>query len=246
LSDESLAGIRVADVAWPEVEERLRYGASAVLPVGAGAKQHGLHLPMGTDKRQAEWLTARLVAARDVVVWPKLAYGYYPAFVDYPGSISLARHTFVAVVLDIVQGIARAGASRIVILNTGISTIEPLAEAAVSAPAGVPVRLLNVYAGPRWSRVVAEIEEQAWGGHADELETSVMLAIAPDQVDMRRAEPAVHRVERGAFNRHDPDASNYPPPGVGGDPSLATRDKGELLLQAMLADVLEAVDAGAQ
>ncbi len=230
-------------MAWPEIEARLGNGATAVLPIGAAAKEHGRHLPLATDYIQAEWLAERLAECRDVVVWPTVSYGFYPAFVDYPGSISLSRETFVAVVEEILAGLVRAGAQRIAVLNTGISTIEPLERAIAASPMVVPVQLVNVYAGPRLARVQAEVEDQPWGGHADEIETSLMLAIAPGQVEMRLAEPAQRRYARGPLSRSDPEASNYNPSGVDGDPTLASLAKGERLSAALRGDVLAAIDA---
>ena len=236
-------GILVAGAAWPEVEVRLKKGATAVLPVAAAAKQHGPHLPLATDQLQVEWLVERLLVARDVVVWPTLGYGFYPAFTDYPGSISLSRDTFVSVVTEILDGIGDAGAERIVILNAGISTIEPIAEALrkTSAP---PLRLINIYAGACFAEAESAVIGQPWGGHADEVETSIMLAVAPQKVDMGRAKPAVTRIEHGTFNRMNPDAPNYSPSGVNGDPTRATLEKGERLLGAMLTDILSVVPPG--
>lgn len=239
-----MVGLRITTSAWPEVAARLDTDAIAVLPIGAGAKEHGPHLPMAADQLQAEWLVDRLVESRDVVVWPTLTYGHYPAFVDYPGSISLSRTTFTAVVAEILRGISRAGARRILILNTGISTIEPLTDVVRGAADGVVAQLVNVYAGPHLAQAQSAVVQQPWGGHADELETSILLAIAPGRVDMRRAAPAATRIDNGVFNRREPDAPNYSPTGVNGDPSLATREKGERLLQAMLRDVLDAIDTG--
>jgi creatinine amidohydrolase len=242
MAQSSAMGVLVAETAWPEVDARLRKGATAILPVAAAAKQHGPHLPLATDCLQAEWLVERLLVTRDVVVWPTLGYGFYPAFTDYPGSISLSHDTFVAVVAQILEGISDSGAERIAILNAGISTIEPLTEALrrVSPP---PLRLINIYAGARFAELEAALAEQPWGGHADELETSIMLAIAPQKVDMDRATAAMTHVEQGPFNRTNPDGLNYSPSGVNGDPTRASLEKGKQLLRAMLMDILEALDA---
>jgi creatinine amidohydrolase len=232
-------GVLAAEIAWPEVERKLAARAIAVLPIGAAAKEHGYHLPLSTDFLQAEWLGREIARTSHVVVWPTLSYGYYPVFVDYPGSISLSRESFIAVVGEILQGIVRAGARSIALLNTGISTIAPLEEAIRQPPDEVAVGLINVYSGPRFTRAVRETEEQPFGGHADEIETSIMLALHGERVAMDRAEPALRHIERGMFNRTDPDAPNYSPSGVNGDPRFATRAKGERLTRAMLEDVLE-------
>jgi creatinine amidohydrolase len=231
-------GIHVAQHAWPDIDVALRAGAIAVLPIGAAAKEHGYHLPLDTDYRQALWLGEQ-AASLDTVVWPVLSYGYYPVFVDYPGSVSLGRETFSAVVREVLGGIARAGARSIAILNTGISTISPLQEVVGEGQPGCAVSLVNVYAGERFAAAIRAVEQQPFGGHADEIETSIMLALAPTTVQMQRAVPQSTPIQRGMFNRSDPAAANYSPSGANGDPTLATVEKGQRLLQAMRDDVFE-------
>jgi len=234
-------GIRVADTAWPEIEAQLAAGAVAILPVGAASKEHGRHLPLDTDCRQAEWIATQVAQRLSAVVWPTVTYGYYPVFVDYPGSISLREDTFVALVADILDGISRAGASRSVILNTGISTIAPLASLIGELAEASPCRLVNVYAGAEFNRIVEAVSEQSWGGHADEIETSIMLALDPAVVRLDAARPGIRQIVRGLFSRTDRESANYSPDGVNGDPTLATRAKGEQLLAAMVADVVAAI-----
>ena len=65
----------VADAAWPLVEERLAAGDAALLPIGAASKEHGYHLPLATDCRQAEWMTARLLESEPLLAWPVLPQG---------------------------------------------------------------------------------------------------------------------------------------------------------------------------
>jgi len=227
-------GIRVADVAWPEIETRLAAGATAVVAVGAAAKAHGRHLPMATDYLQAEWLVRRVIHEFPVVVWPTIAYGYYPPFVEYPGSVSLPETVFAGLVEAVADAMHAAGAGKGVVLNTGISTIPVLERVVGAAP--LPLELVNVYAGPRLTAAVAAHGEQAYGGHADEMETSLMLAIAPHRVEPGASRPGVARIERGVFNRHAPDRPNYSPDGVNGDPTLASEDKGEVFAQALWDD----------
>jgi creatinine amidohydrolase len=137
-------GALLADLTWPEVEARLARGAAAVLPLGAACKEHGRHLPMGADALQAEWLSRRLAERADVLVWPVLSYGHYPAFIDYPGSCSLSPETFRSLVREILQDILRHGTRLAVVLNTGISTIAPLERAAADLPARDRVVLMHV------------------------------------------------------------------------------------------------------
>ncbi len=237
---------RVADLAWDEVGRRLAAGAVAVLPIGAGAKEHGLHLPMGTDALQAEVLCGLLsermrAKSIDLLVWPTLTYGYYPAFTAYAGSVSLSRPAFVAAVREIVSGLIGFGARAVLVLDTGISTIPAVAEA-IEGLAGA--HHLKIHAGPRYREAAARLAEQPYGSHADELETSRMLALFPDLVDMARAVASPVHPEGpkpGALRPADPASPNYSPSGSYGDPTLATREKGEMLLAAMLGDLAEEV-----
>lgn len=219
----------------------LNAGAVAVLPIGAGAKQHGPHLPMNTDYLQAQWLAARLVGSAHVIVWPTLAYGYYPAFIDYPGSCSLPRHIFEQTVNALINTILSAGAQRLLIINTGISTIAPLEAVTQHCVAPRRLRLANVYCGSHYRAVEQRLGQQTRGGHGDESETSIMLAIAPELVRMERAVTWTRPMVKGPFQRRDPTGPNYSPSGLYGDPCLASRDKGEQLLQGMLQDLRAAL-----
>ena len=240
-----LPGAFVAQLSWPEVERRIKAGAVAVLPVGAACKEHGPHLPMNADFLQAEWLAGALVQHTAVLVWPTITYGYYPAFTDYPGSVSLVRETFQRLVHEILCDIHRAGVHAILILNTGISTIVPLQGAIDAMSEALRIKLANVYDGPHCRSVIETIEEQLCGGHADELETSILLAIGRDYVAQDKAEawtPPALGVS-GPFSRSDPDNPGFSPTGVWGDPTLASESKGHQLLSAMVDDLLVAVEA---
>lgn len=232
----------IENMTWPQIEYRIGAGAIAILPVGAASKEHGRHLPMNTDYRQAEWLASQLALRLDVLIWPIVNYGYYPSFVDYPGSISIAENTFCCMVEAVLAGISFSGASRAVILNTGISTIRPLQRVVDNVGTFETVYLHNVYSGREFLRTEESLSEQRFGGHADEIETSMMLAIDESVVDLSRARAQPVEISKGLFNRTEPDQLNFSPDGVNGDPTLASRSKGEKLLAALLTDCLEAIN----
>lgn len=236
------SGVHVQHVPWPAVEAALTAGATAVLPVGAAAKEHGWHLPMGADWLLAEWLAQRLVQSCHVVAWPTLNYGFYPAFLEYPGSCSLKRHTFEAVAMETVNDLLHAGARAVLIINTGISTIAPLASAAQRTESPRRVRVASVYRGERYLAAAERLAEQASGGHADELETSILLAIAPTLVHLEQADGMTTPLVHGPLNRSDPERPNYSPSGASGEPRLASHEKGEALLKAMQEDLLTLIN----
>jgi creatinine amidohydrolase len=231
-------------LSWDEVGRRIAAGAAAVLPIGAAAKQHGFHLPLNTDRIQAEWFSARLAERVDALIWPTVSYGYYPAFVEYAGSSSLSASTFEIMVHDIAAGILDGGIRKLFVLNTGISTLAPVERALARLDAD-KVMHLRIYDGPRFCRAAEQLSEQSHGSHADEIETSLMLALAPELVDMTRAEasPPLKQDVAGRLTPSDPNSPNYSRSGSYGDPTLATSAKGEILLAAILDDIDEQVAA---
>ncbi len=228
----------VEHMSWDAVARRIESGAAAILPVGAGSKQHGLHLPLNTDRIQAEYLATRLAADIDALVWPTLSYGHYPAFVEYAGSISLSAATFEAVVAEIASDILRHGCRALFVLDTGISTHAAIAQALARPGLGHALHL-KIHDGPRYRRAAHQVAEQGHGSHADELETSLMLAIAPELVEVWRAEasPPIDRKMPGRLTPTDKASPNYSRSGSFGDPTLATRAKGEILLAAIIDDI---------
>ena len=229
---------------WQHVARRIGDGVPAILPIGAAAKQHGFHLPLNTDRLQAEWLAARIAEPVDALIWPTLTYGHYPAFVAYAGSSSLSAATFEMLVHEVAAGILGSGCGKLLVLNTGISTLAPVDRALARLNTS---RAMHVWTqgGPRYPRVAKGLAQQGHGSHADELETSLMLALASDLVDMTRAEasPAVTENTPGPLTPSDPNSPNYSRSGSYGDPTLATPAKGEMLLAAMLDDLNEQIAA---
>jgi creatinine amidohydrolase len=233
----------VERLTWDEVARRLAQGAVAILPIGAACKEHGFHLPMNTDRVQAEWLAARIADRFDALIWPTVAYGYYPAFVDYAGSISLSAGTFESLIEEVAAGIMRFGCRALFVVDSGISTLAPV-DRALARLANPDVVHLRIHEGPKYRGAAAELARQTHGSHADELETSLMLALAPHLVDMARAEasPALRQEAPGALTPSDATSPNYSRSGSFGDPTLASQAKGEILLAAMVGDLFATVE----
>jgi creatinine amidohydrolase len=115
-------GVLLEDLTWLEAEKALRPETVVVIPLGASSKEHGPHLKLKNDWLLAEYFKKRVLAAADVVVAPTIGHHYYPAFVEYPGSISLRLETARDLVIDTVRSLARFGPRRFYVLNTGVST----------------------------------------------------------------------------------------------------------------------------
>jgi creatinine amidohydrolase len=240
-------GIILADLTWVEAEPILAAGPLVVLPLGAGAKEHGPHLRLDNDRRTVEYLAERLRERLPIVVAPTITFHHYPAFVEYPGSISLRLETARDLVVDICRSLAAFGPRRFYVLNYGVSTIRALAPAAaLLAGDGILLRytVLAELLGP----IEDPLLEQPEGTHADEGETSLMLKIAPERVNMALAARDIGATgSPGPLRRaprRDPSLpGRYSPTGIYGDATLATRAKGAAILPAFL-DALAAEIAG--
>jgi len=245
-------GAHLGDLSWPEAEARLRDSPLVIVPFGAGAKEHGPHLPMSTDRLMLEYLMQVAVDSLPVVVAPPLLHGWFPAFRDFPGTEISDPDVFRRSVEEVARSLVRHGARRIVFLNTGIANATglPIAVAAreIHQREGVPT--LVVSWGDLETEEVAALAEQKAGGHADELETSVVLALRPDLVHMELAPtdygpPGGDRgpgYRPGGFSR-TPGRPEYSTTGIVGDATLATAAKGRRVIAIMTREWIRALRA---
>jgi acetamidase/formamidase/creatinine amidohydrolase/Fe(II)-dependent formamide hydrolase-like protein len=237
-------GVRLADLPWTEAEPLLTRDRVVVLPLGAAAKEHGPHLLLRNDEILAEYFAGRVVESRPVALLPTLTYGYYPAFLDYPGSTSVSERTQRDTVVQIVRSIAQHGPRRFYVLNTGVSTRNPLKAAAEALEReGVLLRYTDILAVGREAE--AAVRQQPLGTHADEIETSLVLFMRPSAVRMEKAVPDGLKPAEGYLYRRERAGGVYSPSGVYGDPTLATWQKGERVVGAMVDGILKEIDATA-
>ena len=234
-------GILLEELTWVEAEKVLTPDRVVVIPLGAASKEHGPHLLLKNDWTLAEYFKRRVAERADVVIAPTVGYSFYPAFLEYPGSVSLRLEIATGLVVDIVKSLARFGPRRFYVLNTGVSTLKALRPAQEQLAAdGILLGYTNLLqaTGP----LEKEISQQEGGTHADEIETSMMLVIDPAHVDMSKAVKDYHP-DKGDFTR-DPDAGTgtYSPTGIWGDPTLATREKGRFVVEAFVDALAQEIE----
>jgi creatinine amidohydrolase len=235
-------GIVLADLTWQEAEGVLTKDAVVVIPLGAQAKEHGPHLRLDNDFRLAEYYRTRVLAASPVIMAPTINYHFYPAFVEYPGSTHLQFETAQNLVLDIVRSLAAYGPRRFYVLNTGVSTARPLAAAQeILAREGIHLAFTNVLETGRAAE--ASVRQQLRGTHADEIETSMMLYMDSSRVDMSKAVRDDSPQGTGGLSRVQGNGKTYSPSGTWGDATLATREKGRIVVEAYVKEILEQIEA---
>lgn len=229
-------GVRLASLSWAEAKRVLTPDAVVVIPLGARLKEHGLHLPLQNDWLVAEHFAARVLETERVIVAPTLQHHFYPAFVEYAGSVTLREETARDLVVDVVRSLARPGPRRFYVLNTGLSTIRALRPAAeILAEEGILLRFTDTREATR--EVRAGLIEQDGGSHADEAETSMMLVIAPDAVRMELAQKDFDARDLPGLSPDAGTGRTYSPTGVWGDPTKATLEKGQKIVDAIFEHV---------
>lgn len=216
---------------WQEVEG----AGEAVLAVPLGAtEQHGPHLPLQTDTVIARAVAAGAAAARPgVVVAPALPYGSSGEHAGFPGTISIGQEATELVLVELCRS-AAASFGRVLFVCGHGGNVVPVNRAVKRLRGeGREVRAWS----PRWEG----------DAHAGRLETSLMLAIAPELVRAERAaagntEPVEELFGDLVARGVRPLAAN----GVLGDPAGASAAEGRELLAAAVADLVAVVDAWAR
>ncbi len=230
--------VDIEKLTWIEAEEAIKKHDVALIALGARTKEHGPHLPLNNDFIMAEYLKDQVSKKVPVIVLPTLQYGYYPAFLEYPGSVSLQHETFKNVIIDICNSFEGYGIKKFYILNTGVSTLRPLKDAAEELEKKeIILHYFNILETDK--KYSKNLLRQEGGTHADEGETSIMLHIAPESVNMRKAvKDYDNRPNRKGLTR-DPDGEGiYSTTGIYGDPTLATKEKGEELTKSIIEDII--------
>ncbi len=228
-------GVKLETLSWIEAEEWFANNPIIVIPLGAAAKEHGPHLPLNNDAIIATWLAEEIRQRLPVVIAPLINTSFYPAFSEYPGSISLSFETARDVILDTCTSLTSFGLSRFYVVNTGLSTLRPLEEAKQSlGQQDNTLEYLNLEQALR--SLPDDLLEQQYGSHADEHETSLMLHIAPEVVDMSLA------VDDGAEGEGRLTRSKgqglWSRSGVFGQATLATPAKGRVIAEVLLDHAL--------
>jgi creatinine amidohydrolase len=233
--------ILLSDLTWVEAERVLTSETVVVIPLGAAAKEHGPHLRLDNDLSLARYYTNRVLKEADVIIAPTITYHFYPAFLEYPGSTHLRFETARDMVVDIVKSLAAYGPRRFYILNTGVSTLRPLK---VSAELLAKEGILMTYTDPLTAEGDAGkgILKQERGTHADESETSMMLYMYPDRVNMKLAAKDDSPNQPGGLTRNKDRQGTYSATGIWGDATLATRAKGKVLVEATLKTILREIE----
>lgn len=232
----------LSTLTWEKVGESIKaHTSKVIIPIGS-LEQHGPHLPLSTDTTIADYV-AKHVARRcaDTFLMPPLQLGCSSEHLGFAGTISLQPETMSRIILDISNSILKSGLSELFIVNGHGGNRGPLDAAITKAKETIPaIRLYSFTILDIVKGKFDEIRKSARGlvGHADEIETSMMLVIQPETVDMSKAVREEPSLPKGlSFEREDLakmsfawTAKELTRTGVIGDPQVAAPETGKVLL----------------
>ena len=225
----------------------------AVLPVAA-TEQHGPHLPLCVDTVLVDGVVAaalpHLAPALPVLFLPTQAVGLSPEHAAFPGTLTLKAETILRLWTDIGESVAASGVKKLLLLNShgGQVSVMDMVARDLRARLGLLVYSVSWFNLPLLGGQGQDInglfgaEEHRFGIHAGDIETSMMLALKPDLVDMTRAanfpSSAQDRAQaydilgNGKSAKLGWQMQDYNPQGAVGNAAAATADKGHALVQA--------------
>lgn len=250
LQDDLRDVFRLGELTWPEARIRLRQVDVALLPVGS-VEQHGPHLPLDTDAFDSEYLANRVAercTSPKPLVFPLVPYGVSYHHEDFSGTLSVSPRTLSNLVYDIGISAARNGVKKLVIINGHGGNIPALQFAA---------QLINrdafiftcVETGETSEKDIQELSETPSDVHAGEIETATTLAIRPEAVRTDRMKKFIPRFSSRYLDFSSKRSvewyartSKISPSGVLGDPTKATRKKGEIMWEHMIRHLVEFVE----
>jgi len=224
---------------------RLPPNTVAILPVGA-IEQHGPHLPVYVDSCINEGLlNLALAEAPDdlpITALPMQAVGKSDEHISFPGTLTLPANVLTELLLELGRSVHRAGIRRLILLNShgGQPQIMDIVARALRVELGMFV--VNV----AWSKMgmpgeLFSAEERAFGIHGGEIETSLMLHLRPDLVDMSQARNFVSwgQTMRSDFEILEPEGKtgfgwqveDLNPDGACGNAAAADAERGRSLAE---------------
>jgi creatinine amidohydrolase len=241
----------LAKMTWEDVNEAAKARRVVLLPVGA-IEQHGPHLPIDTDNLSVETVCLRAAeGAPDVLVCaPPVHYGFNEHNMDFPGTVTVDAEHFVHYCTDVAKSFGRMGFRRVLLVNGHGSNAHLLEQAARLATLGSPAKVASLSYWALITEEFAAIRESPFPGgtsHACEFETSTYLYLDPRHVKRDRIAPGIREQRKyfwedlmgGSPVKFTDWRSTQTDTGVGGDPTLATAEKGERIVEAAAARIIE-------
>jgi creatinine amidohydrolase len=227
-----------------EVKEKIQESRVAILPIGA-VEAHGPHLPLGTDNFLAERLSNRVAEKTGAFVLPTLPYGQVWSLKNFPGSINISNESLISFIVDIGISLYEQGFRVFAMINGHLGNAVAMKEAARKLYSQFPDFEILYLFYPGVKKVTEEVREtkssHASYFHACEIETSYMLYLAGEYVDMDKAISDIPTIPMSADVTPTP-WEEFTNSAVLGDASIATKEKGEKIIEVAIENMIKLIE----
>ncbi len=233
--------MRLDEISWKEAQKAKNEKLSVIIPIGA-MTQYGYHLPLGTNVMISHEIAIKVADITNVVVAPPLWYGYAYPQPEATGTITIYPDVLQKYLYQIVRSLAQQGFTRFVFFYGQLPNITSLNHVAQLITEEFPATKIAIVAW--WQLGKKSMREEFKddpGYHAMSSETALMMVLKPDLVQKDKIIDEMPKVSIGYDLYPRPEATSTES-GVKGKPSLATKDKGEILLNEIInnfKDMLE-------
>jgi creatinine amidohydrolase len=228
-----------------EAGQAAKKGTVVIFPIGS-VEEHGDHLPLCTDSIQPEYIGLEVAKKTGCLVAPPLRYGICNAARNFPGTITIEFNTLYKIVYDILSELVRNNFNRIIVLSghagqTHMVALRLAAQNIVTkndtqeAKKKVRIMVLSDY---DFAKELAPKYASEKDGHAGTIETSRVMAIKPELIKSKGI-PSCPQMPQFEVVAHP---ELYFPSGVNGDPTTATKIKGQKINAFIIKKVEELVN----
>lgn len=253
-----LDNVLMEEMTWPEIKRAMEAGKDTAILVAASIEQHGPHLPTATDTiigyALAEAVAAKLGNALVApVIRPALSFHH----IDFPGTVTLRLPTFVKVLEEYCESLKIHGFKNIVLFVSHGGNADALRAftPSIAKKISPAVQLLYVYSlKDNMNAIQAQLTQKGItpgkaGVHSGFSETSIMLMLRPDLVNMDKAEPGLtdeafyqpKNISKSQINSFIHGIKSQSKNGILGDPTGANADIGKKIFEAKVKDIVSEI-----
>lgn len=227
-----------------EVKDKIEKSKVAILPIGA-VEAHGPHLPLGTDNYLAERVSERVAEKTGAFVLPTLPYGQVWSLKNFPGSINISNESLISLLVDMGNSLYEQGFRVFAMINGHLGNAVALKEAARKLYHQFPDFKILYLFYPGTKKVVEEVREtkssHATYFHACEIETSYMLYLAEEYVDMSKAITDIPNIPISTDVTPTP-WEEFTSSAVLGDAKIATKNKGQKIIEVAIENMVSLIE----
>lgn len=233
---------------WQEIETYLQSSKGIIVPIGS-TEQHGPTGLLGTDAICPEVIAEKAGKRAGILVAPTFSVGCAQHHMAFAGSMTLRPATMIAVIVDWVTSLAKHGFERIYFLNGHGGNVDTVRTAFAEVYANSSLSQSSSNAAPPrcalknwWElegvyKMCKDLFPVGHGGHATPSEVAVTYFAYPDSIKSAKLEPKI--APSGPFYDADDYRRRFPDGRIGSDPSLATPELGEKLVEKSVDSLIK-------